>query len=276
MTPSTARPSTLSPNGAPAGVGGDGSFRIGLLQFAPQVRSERENVRFIRSAVRGVTDATIVLPEFFLGSYRTYPLFFPEQDELARPLEPLLAVSVEQRLRFVGSLPVRSHGRNFNRALVVGGGTISTAHDKVRLFGPELDVFSAGRSPHRLIDIGGLPSTVQICMDIADPVPVRAAAGAGVRLVLSPSTVSVAFLRVIHQARALENQVVSVFCNRHGVDDDGTVYLGRSGIFLPDGTDVSVRADGDELALRTVRAEQLAAWSALQRGLVGSPAAPPG
>ncbi|MBD0712051.1 hypothetical protein BU197_28015 [Streptomyces sp. CBMA291] len=239
-----------------------------MLQYAPQDRSAPENIRFIRSAVGGVTDAIITLPEFFLGSYRDLPLVFPAPDDLRRLLGPLAEVSATQRLRFVGSLPVDLGGRKVNRALVITDGEILAAHDKVRLFGPERDLFQPGRRPHRVVDIGGLSSTVQICMDIADPLPVREAARAGVNLVLSPSTVSVDYLRVIHRARALENQVVSVFCNRHGVDQDGTVYLGRSGIFFPDGTDLSVGTDTDELVLSTVTREQLTAWSLLQRDLV--------
>lgn len=254
----------------------DAMLQVGLFQFAPQERSARENVAFICSAVDGVTDAVITLPEFFLGSYRNFSLPFAEPDALCSLLSPLLAVSARQRLRFVGSLPVESLGQNFNRALVIGDGKVATAHDKVRLFGPELDIFTSGAQPHRAIDIAGLSATVQICMDIVDPVPVRAAAGSGVHLVLSPSTVSVDFLRVIHQARALENQVVSIFCNRHGVDDDGTVYLGRSGIFFPDGTDISAGPDTDTLMLTTVRAEQLNTWSLLRRRLMGDPAQPVG
>lgn len=264
-------PSTiLRQGGSPEPAGDSDVLMIGFLQFAPQVRSERENVKFICSAVQGVSDATIVLPEFFLGSYKNDRLFFLRQEDLINILGPLLAVSAKQRLRFVGSLPVHCEGRNFNRALLISEGNISTAHDKVRLFGPEIGVFSAGKSSYRLVDIAGLASTVQICMDISDPAPVRAAATAGVDLVLSPSTVSVDFLRVIHRARALENQVISVFCNRHGVDDDGTVYLGRSAIFFPDGSDVSASGGEDRLVLSAVRSEQLHVWSVLRSSLIGS------
>ncbi|MDT9686412.1 nitrilase-related carbon-nitrogen hydrolase [Streptomyces sp. TRM76323] len=243
--------------------------QVGFLQFAPQVRSEKENVEFIRSAVRGVTEALVVLPEFFLGSYRAHSRVFSGQGELARQLGPLLAASAEQGISFVGSLPVRSAGNSFNRAVVIESGRVFPVHDKTRLFGAELDVFSRGRASHRIVDIAGLPSTVQICLDIVDPEPARSAAAAGAGLILSPSTVSVEFLRIIHQARALENQVVSVFCNRHGAEEDGTIYLGRSAVFFPDGTEVSAPSDEDALEIRTVRAEQFDRWKAVRRNVLG-------
>ncbi|MFJ3728500.1 carbon-nitrogen hydrolase family protein [Streptomyces sp. NPDC090045] len=255
--------------GEPVDIEPSAVLRIGFLQFAPQLRSESENVDFVRSAVREITDAVVVLPEFFLGSYRTLPAAFPTEAELAVLLEPLIAVGARQRLRFVGSLPVHCSGRSFNRALVIGANGLTAVHDKVRLFGAEHDVFSPGTAEHRMVDIAGWQSTVQICMDIADPGPARAAAVVGAQLVLSPSTVSVDFLRKIHQARALENQVISVFCNRHGVEQDGTEYLGRSAVFLPDGTEISAGPAEDQLVLHTVGAEQLAEWSATQRTLIG-------
>ncbi|MDA2807299.1 carbon-nitrogen hydrolase family protein [Nocardiopsis suaedae] len=259
-------------DGPPAAPGP--AVRIGFFQFAPGARSARENIAAIRAALDGVRDAVIVLPEFFLGAYRTPGERFPA-DGLADLLRPLTEAAALRRLRLVGSLPVRCSRGWVNRAVAIGPDGPRPVHDKVRLFGAERAALTAGTAGHRVVDVAGLPCTVQICMDVADPGPTRAAAAEGAAAVLSPSAVSVDLLRILHRARAVENQVVSVFCNRYGTDPDGTVYLGRSAVFLPDGTDASAPADADALVLHPLRPGLLHAWSEARRDLIGAPPPPP-
>ncbi|WP_017627117.1 carbon-nitrogen hydrolase family protein [Nocardiopsis chromatogenes] len=259
-------------DGPPDGSGP--AVRIGFFQFAPGERSAQENIAAVRSALDGARDAVIVLPEFFLGAYRGPGERFPAGG-LADVLRPLTEAAADRRLRLVGSLPVQCSRGRVNRAVVIGPDGPRAVHDKVRLFGAERAALTPGAAGHRVVGVAGLPCTVQICMDIADPGPARAAAAEGAAAVLSPSAVSVDLLRILHRARAVENQVVSVFCNRHGTDPDGTVYLGRSAVFLPDGTDVSAPADADALVLRALRPELLRAWSEARRALIGAPPPPP-
>jgi predicted amidohydrolase len=233
---------------------------IGLLQFAPQVRSAHENVQFVVSRIRRLQDATIVLPECFLGSYGDYPLFFHEESELGRILEPLLRVSVDRRLALVGSLPVHSSAGSFNRALLLHQGIIYTIYDKVRLYGDEHGHFEQGDTAHNVVHIPDfdLTCTVQICLDISDPLPLQSPALRSVQLVLGPSTVSVDFLRTFHKVRALETQTISIFCNRTGSDLGGAItYLGRSAIFFPDGSECCLSAEDEALKLITLDRQQL-------------------
>ncbi|MDA2811697.1 carbon-nitrogen hydrolase family protein [Nocardiopsis sp. RSe5-2] len=264
---------TGPPDGTPENPGS--AVRIGFFQFAPGARAARENIAAILAGLEGVRDAVIVLPEFFLGAYRSPGEHLPEGG-LADLLRPLTAAAADRRLRLVGSLPVRCSRGRVNRAVAIGPDGPRAVHDKVRLFGTEWAALTPGTAGHRVVDVAGLPCTVQICMDIADPGPTRAAAAEGAAAVLSPSAVSVDLLRILHRARAVENQVVSVFCNRHGTDPDGTVYLGRSAVFLPDGTDVSAPAGADALVLHTLRPDRLRAWSRARRSLIGAPPIPSG
>lgn len=253
--------------------GGGSALRIGFFQFAPGARSAQENIAVVRAALDGAQDAVVVLPESFLGPYRGQEGRFSARG-LADLLRPLTEAAAARRLRLVGSLPVRCSRGRVNRAVVIGPGGPRAVHDKVRLFGEERTALTPGSAAHRVVDVAGLPCTVQICMDIADPGPTRAAAGEGAAAVLSPSAVSVDLLRILHRARAVENQVVSVFCNRHGTDPDGTVYLGRSAVFLPDGTDISAPVDADALVLRDLRPALLRSWSDARRALIGAPPPP--
>jgi predicted amidohydrolase len=238
---------------------------VGFLQFAPQLRSESENLRFIVSRLGSLRRAIVVLPELFLGSYRT-PL---PQDDLERRLAPLVELSRRRSLSIVGSLPVRADDRVFNRAVAIDGGRLRAVYDKVRVFEDEALTFTRGGCADNVVELQGVRCSVQVCMDVADPLPVNRAAHAGAQVLLGPSTVSVDFIRTIHRARSLENQIVSVFCNRHGCEPlDGTAYLGRSAIFLPDGSEEG--AGGGEDRLTTIRLERsdLRAMSEQRRRLI--------
>ncbi|MDO8209869.1 carbon-nitrogen hydrolase family protein [Conexibacter sp. CPCC 206217] len=232
-----------------------GSITLGLLQFAPQTRKPAQNLKFIVQSLAGVSDALIVLPELFLGSYSNHPLFFRTEQELERFLGPLCDLSRRNRLSLVGSLPIRNERETHNSAVLIDGGCFSTVYDKVKLFQWENDKFHVGVDAHNLIELQGLKCSVQICMDIIDPEPVHSAARDGAQFILGPSTVSVDFLPAIHKARALENQAVSVFCNRSGSEPtDHTQYLGQSGIFFPDGS--STVLDSNAEALTTIQIKQ--------------------
>jgi predicted amidohydrolase len=229
-----------------------GTVVIALLQFAPQSRTPKQNVAFIASQARELKNALVVLPEFFLGSYADYPLFFPDFREITKVLQPLLALTSRRRITFVGSLPVRVGAENYNRALMLRDGEVQTIYDKVKLFGTETDQFANGESTSSIVEIDGLKCSVQICMDIADPVALRSETLRGAQVVLSPSAVSVDYLRHIHRGRAIENQTVSVFCNRSGAEPGLTRYMGNSAIFMPDGSEQALDADAEGLQSITV------------------------
>lgn len=242
----------------------DRALTVGVLQFAPQRRSLRKNIDFIRRQVRRLSDAIVVLPEFFLGSYTDHPLFFLPEAELNAVLAPLLELTQERTVSLVGSLPIESNGRTFNRAVLIHEGEVQTVYDKARLFGDEKHIFHLGESNAATISINGVKCSVRICMDIFDPLPSEESGE--VLLILGPSAVSVDHLRTIHKARALENQAMSVFCNRSGEDPWSlTQYLGRSTIFHPDGNEDELDGVSEELKtvelgpaeIRTIAASKL-------------------
>jgi predicted amidohydrolase len=219
---------------------------LGLLQFAPQSRNIGDNVEFIAEHLAHICDATIVLPEFFLGSYTLFKSSIADRGTWADHLRPLQELSRRRSLTLVGSLPVAKAGRVANNVIILNR----------KLFGKEISTFVSGEHTRR-IKLNGLAVSVQICMDIVDPMPARQAVAEGARVILGPSSVSVDYLRTIHKARSLENQVVSIFCNRIGKDLDGIQYLGRSCIFFPDGTELSAPRSEEQLLTVTVELSQV-------------------
>jgi predicted amidohydrolase len=234
------------------------ALSVGVLQFAPQSRSLAENVEFIKAHVRKLSDALVVLPEFFLGSYIHHPLFFIHERELATVLRPLLKVSSERNVSLVGSLPIDSGAHPYNRAILIHAGEIRPIYDKQLLFGDEQSRFRLGGAGSRVFSVNGVRCSVRICMDIVDPLATQGEEESDVQLILGPAAVSVDFLRIIHKARSLENQALSLFCNRSGEEPwERTQYLGRSGIFFPDGSEQGLDAPAEAIKIVELRKADL-------------------
>jgi omega-amidase len=230
-------------------------MHIGLLQYAPHERGLGENIRFIVKSTAALSRSLLVLPEFFLGSYTNFTLI--EEEDLLLELKPLVAHSLNRNLAFVGSAPVQVGNRAFNRSIYINNGEVITSYDKRNLFGLEKQTLNAGETPYQVLNFSDLKFSVQICLDNADPTASHDAVRRhGINLLAAPASVSVSFIRDILKERSLENQIVSIFCNRVGVDD-GIYYSGRSSIFFPNGREMVAGSDTD-LVLTSISERDLA------------------
>jgi|GEM_PF-3218304 len=218
-------------------------MELGFLQYAPQERSLIENVDFIVSSTKNLSSSLIVLPELFLGSYTKFTAI--REKTLLSLLKPLLNHSLNRDLAFVGTLPIQVGELVFNRSIYIYKGKIVGKYDKRNLFGSEQDVFTPGSTPYELFNFSHLKFAVQICFDNVDPTVVHDATRRhGIDLLVAPASVSVTFIRDILKARSLENQIMSIFCNRVG-NDNGVYYSGNSSIFFPDSRELSARFSTD-------------------------------
>lgn len=213
--------------------------QIALLQMAPQTRTPQSNLNYIVNQVAHLHDILVVLPEFFLSSYYQYAFTRPKQ--LRALLKPLLDLCQSNRLAFIGSLPVEVQGNFFNRGLYITKDRIRHK-DKAQLFTTEVTKYTRGRR-NPLFRYNDLIFTLQVCLDISDPLPSCRAVKRGTRLIINPTSVSVDFLRTIGKARALENQVTTIFCNRCGYEKNGIRYMGKSTVSFADGSDCTLGED---------------------------------
>lgn len=133
------------------------------------------------------------------------------------------------------AVPIFVEGCTFNRAFFIRNGKIAGSYDKRKLFGDEKKNLTPGQDAYPIFEFDGIRFSVQVCFDNIDPLPCRSAVLQGIDILLAPATVSVTLLRTVVQTRSLENQIVTVFCNRTGEEEDGTRYCGDSAVFLPDG-----------------------------------------
>lgn len=211
--------------------------KIIVLQFDPQTHSVSENMEYICRHVSSYHEALVVLPELFLSSYSHYELM--PSKELRSILAPLIKLCRENDLCFAGSLPVSTREGNYNRGIYLTKEGLQKK-DKTRLFGIEQTSMVPGKA-QPIFFYHKIAFSLQICLDIIDPSIAYKLARRGVQLIINPATVSVDFLRTINKARALENGITTIFCNRSGNEHDGISYLGQSSVFYAGGSEETIR-----------------------------------
>ena len=153
-----------------------------------------------------------------------------------------------------GSLPCQDpSGVLFNRSYVLDdSGSFIGSYDKAHLF-PLLDEplnFGRGERP-LLFDLFGITVSVSICYDIRFPAFIRALALSGTDLLLVPAQWPLP--RIDHwttllRARAIENQIFVVGCNRCG-SGGGDTYGGHSIAVAPDGSVLGECNERDDMIM---------------------------
>ena len=110
-------------------------------------------------------------------------------------------------------------------------------------------------------DLEGIRVGFLICYDVEFPEPVRAHADAGTQLLLVPTALMRPYEFVPRQivaARAIESQLFVAYVNRVGVERD-FVYAGETRVVAPDGRELAVGGDQEQLLLADVDLADLAA-----------------
>lgn len=145
-------------------------------------------------------------------------------------------------------------------------GRLACQYDKSHLFRPlQEDVFlRAGRTLPPIVEAEGLRLAPAICYDLRFPEMFRRLALQGVDVFLVASEWPFPrhhALRVLAEARAIENQTVVVLSNRLGPDGQGNNFCGGSGLFGPLGplaeageSRTTVTAEIDPAQLHALRA----------------------
>lgn len=152
-----------------------------------------------------------------------------------------------------GSLPWIEGKHLVNRAFFVGeDGTAVSFYDKAHLIPMmnENSFFKPGDGASLFL-WKGLVCGNAICYDIRFPEFIRGIALAGARILLVPAAwpeSRIGHWRTLLQARAIENQVFVIACNRNGLSGE-ILFGGHSMAIAPDGTILAEAGAGDETLL---------------------------
>lgn len=208
--------------------------------------------RLTAEAVRLCSPDVIVLPELWSTGYA-----LEHAAELATPHGEadaafLGVLAGEFGVAFAGGSVLASRGdRIFNRAQVIDrSGRYLASYDKIHLFRlMDEDRYLAAGDTRCLFSLGGMTCASIICYDLRFCELARKLAVDGAELLFVSAewpSPRVEHWRTLLRARAIENQMFVVACNRCGATD-GTVFAGRSAIIAPDGTVLAEAGDGEEI-----------------------------
>jgi predicted amidohydrolase len=234
------------------------SLKVMLVQMTPTLADKEANFNaFKKSINRAKSEGVnlVVFPELSTTGYLNYDSFYRLAEPIPGPFTSKVAgLLTGTTVHVVFGMPEAStevEGALYNSAVLIGGkrGLIGkyrklflpghSVFDEKRYFTPgsKAEIFSTC-----LGDIG-----LAICYDLYFPELARLYAMKGAQILVYPTTSPSArrdFFEALTKARAIENGVFVILCNRAGVEE-GLMYWGGSHIVSPSGV-VVAKAKYDE------------------------------
>ena len=261
---------------APSGCGRAALIRVAAAQFDPHLGDLRHNVARMRAlleqAARGGA-ALVVFPECAVTGYTVASL--EEARGAAVPANDAALAALAAGCRDLGVHSIAGTlllqgDQVFNAALLFGPGGLIGTYLKAHLPYCGADRYiSKGDTGFQVFDTPLGRIGMLICYDLRFPEAARALALRGADIIALPTNWPAGAETApefMVRARAFENRVFVIACNRVGVER-GTRYIGRSCIAAPSGQHL---ADASPETEQIIYAE-VDATAARQKRLVIAP-----
>jgi predicted amidohydrolase len=235
-------------------------MRVGFFQFAPEFGNVEANLARVEAALRGGAAELIVLPELFNTGYcfnsRAELAGFAEDLSSGPTTTRLQRLADDTRIAVAAGMAESSGGQLFNSAVIIAPGLPQPllTYRKVHLFGREKELFDPGDRAPAIAELNGVRIGLEVCFDHFFPELARTLALHGVQVVCHPSNLVLHYAQQTTIARALENGIFWVLCNRIGTENHGgqeLAFTGRSQIVAPRG-EILASAGRDEEILKIV------------------------
>lgn len=224
----------------------------GFLQFDVRLGETEQNLARVKEELKNLNlegPGILVLPELWSSGFN-YSSLAVHADETPWILEEMMALASRYGVYLAGSLP--EHERSprgpvvHNTLYVVGPEGIEGIIRKQQMFAPmgETEYFTPGDEP-KAISTGLGKIAGMVCFDLRFPDVARSQVAEGSGLLLVSAQWPAArreHWRALLQARAIENQVFVIGCNRCGITEN-TEFAGHSMIVAPDGTVLAEAGD---------------------------------
>jgi predicted amidohydrolase len=249
--------------------------RVAAVQMNPQRGERAANRRVILERLEeaaGQGARLVVFPECALSGYvyDSAASALPAAETVpGETTEAAIEACRRHRLYAVVGLLERDGDTLYNSAFVAGPEGLVASYRKCHLpvLGVDRYVGRGGALP--VVDLPFARIGILICYDVRFPEAARALALRGADILIVPTNWpegAESAPEFLTRARAWENRVFVVACNRVGVEA-GTRFIGRSQVVSPDGRFLA-QADG---ASETVLAADIEPAQARQKKLVITP-----
>jgi predicted amidohydrolase len=240
-------------------------FRVACAQMDIALGNKETNLetaaRMVKEAAQNQVDL-IVFPELFQTGYCLDKAELLAEPPKGHTVELLRDLAGRFRIFIVAGsiLEKRDHGI-FNTCHLIGkDGKLLGCYDKMHLFPPfDEDHFLTAGSQASIFKTGlGLFGAI-ICFDIRFPELTRRLALNGAQVIFCPAEFPAertAVWATLLRARAIENQVFVVGCNRVG-SDGKHLFGGHSAIIHPNGQALAQAKNAPQLIDATINLDEL-------------------
>ena len=232
------------------------------LQFDVALGAGTDNLALVKDFISGQkppAGGLIVLPELFYAGF-AYSSLADQAAVTPSVLTELVDLAATFEIIIAGSLMERLGDDYYNTMYYCGADGVMGAYRKQRLFAPmdEDRYFRPGDDPRPVKTTMGLMASL-VCFDLRFPQLAGVQVGAGAPLLAVCGQWPKARIdhwRILLRARAIENQVFVVACNRCG-ESAGILFGGSSMIIAPDGEVLAEAGDGQQWLVADLDPERL-------------------
>jgi len=218
-------------------------LKIGIIQMDIELGNPKANFEKVLTLTNKITQikeksGVIVLPELWTTGYSFNNIKDIVSEEGKESANFLGKLSKKYSVWFIGGSVIASTPTGIvNRAQIINPrGELISTYDKVHLFGlMDEDKYFINGNKINLFNLNGIPSSCAICYDIRFCEFIRTIALSGAKLLFISAEWPHPRLnhwRTLLIARAIENQMYVVACNRVG-KSGGNVFFGHSMVINP-------------------------------------------
>jgi len=219
------------------------AFQIAVLQFQPHRKNVQENIREIKSLLKGCQADLVVLPELSNTGY-----LYETTDELRPYAEPRDArdgflSALSDLASDTGGVIVTGYAELadsilFNSAAALSSEGLLANYRKIHLYADEKSLFTSGDHGFTVFEWKGVKIGMMICFDWIFPESARTLALHGAQIIAHPANLVLPYCQDAMITRSIENHVFTVTANRTGMErlgDKALIFTGVSQITNPQG-----------------------------------------
>ena len=219
------------------------TFRICLVQFKPERKKVRANVKKLTHLLAGITADLIVLPELSNSGYlydstdALLPYSDP-QDGSGEFLSSLRGLADQSGGVIVAGYAERDGSHLYNSAAAISSDGVIANYRKTHLFSKEKSLFEPGNSGFLVFDWRQVKIGMMICFDWIFPESARTLALSGAQIIAHPANLILPYCQDAMITRSIENKVFTITANRIDTErlQNKTLYFtGQSQMTAPDG-----------------------------------------
>lgn len=222
-------------------------MKITIAQIDISDKEIEANANKIIHIIKENADSDIILfPELALTGFPTSDNLKQKQTESASFFQNICETTQQHYTQVIIGHIEKSSNVFYNSAFLLSNGQEQIIHRKAHLWINDQGVFRTG-DRSTLFSFNKYQIGAQICFDLEFPEGCRSLAKAGADLILMPNGNMHPYENthyILSQARAIENQVFVVTCNRAGSGYGGQ-FTGESLVVSPQG-DVLLKMNSEE------------------------------